>query len=555
MSNLRVGILLVIVLILGSIYYSNRANTDLLAVRGWQNFAGASTTPEGLLIQPLERSISHQDGSLGQPNPPVALLGPHLSISGDFLLTARVEDIDARGTLRLYSAPPIVYDQWRFETASIALDIATSSIVVRIWDGSASSALDMRTYPYMLKKMAVISLEHRGDVFIVSADRHELGSLPDHHLFDSKQLWFGADAAMGDDWVLSALTVQPLRGGRVEIVPVPSFALPHEDSDALRNLSALNPRKLRIGGAVALGAFVTDEKYRNIALGQFDMLTPENGMKPQFIHPQESVYTFTEMDALVDIAQKNDMLVHGHALLYAKSNPAWMNSAPKEKLENIMVEHITTVVGHFRGKVAEWDVVNEPLSNKKAPYHDARSGLDDNLWYGALGERYIDVAFRAAHSADPSAQLYLNEYGLERNGERWDALLGLIRRLKARGVPIDGIGFESHVYGDSDYIDPTTLRAHMRTLSSLGLKVRISEIDVTGDDLKEQTHQYVLALDACLRAPNCTGYSLWGVTDAYGSTTRSDRYPLVYGTSLLWDKDMKAKPAFAALEERLRQTY
>lgn len=162
------------------------------------------------------------------------------------------------------------------------------------------------------------------------------------------------------------------------------------------------------------------------------------------------------------------------------------------------------------------------------------------------------MAFATAHKADPFAKLYLNEYGIENDGQRWDAFLGLIKRLKERGVPIDGVGFEAHVYGDGDYINFSQLQKHMEILARLGLLVRISEIDVTGDDPVEQINQYVSVLDVCLREKNCTSYTTWGVTDLYGSTTRSDRYPLVFGTSLLWDKDMKAKPAMDALQKKLK---
>jgi endo-1,4-beta-xylanase len=217
-----------------------------------------------------------------------------------------------------------------------------------------------------------------------------------------------------------------------------------------------------------------------------------------------------------------------------------------------MTSHVKSVVEHFKGKVAEWDVVNEPFSQKHALYENGKTGLEPNIWFEAMGEKYLDLAFATAHTADPSAKLYLNDFGLENDGQRWDALLSLVKRLKQRGVPIDGVGFEAHVYSDGDYIHADQLKKHMQTLASLGLLARVSEIDVTQDDAKEQTNQYILALDACLRAPNCTSYSTWGISDKYGSTTRSDRYPLVYGTSLLWDKDMKAKPAYTALQARLK---
>lgn len=170
-----------------------------------------------------------------------------------------------------------------------------------------------------------------------------------------------------------------------------------------------------------------------------------------------------------------------------------------------------------------------------------------------MGEGYIDLAFKTAHTVDPAAKLYLNDYGLENDGQRWDALLGLVQRLRQRGVPIDGVGFEAHVYGDGDYINSDQFKKHMEVLAGMGFLTRISEIDVTGDDSQQQINQYVTALDVCLKEPNCTSYTTWGITDLYGSNTRSDRYPLVYGTSLLWDTNMRAKPALFALQKRLKQ--
>jgi endo-1,4-beta-xylanase len=312
---------------------------------------------------------------------------------------------------------------------------------------------------------------------------------------------------------------------------------------------------MKMGTAVNLTPLFADEQYRNLALDQFSIWTPENSMKPQFIHPESNVYDFSDADQLVDAALKNNIAVHGHALVYDKSSPDWMTKSPVADRQQIMTDHINTVVSHFKGKVAEWDVVNEPFSEKHALYGFGKSGLEPNIWFQALGEKYIDIAFETAHKADPSAKLYLNDYGLENDGQRWDMMLGLVKRLRQRGVPIDGVGFESHVYTDGDYINAAQLKNHMTILARLGLSVRVSEIDVTGDDAKQQISQYVIALDVCLRSPNCTSYTTWGITDKYGSTTRSDRYPLVYGTSLLWDKDMKVKPAYGALQTRLQTPY
>jgi len=528
---------------------------DILTDQNWKHFAGSTVTPEGVLITALNRIIIHQDGTIGQINSPVNLAGPHLEISGDFKVNVRMEKINHIASFRLYGKPPIIYDQWRFENGSIAIEVGKDSIIARLWDGTSSNSIDMRTFPFTLKNPVNLSIEHRKDTIIISEGKKMLGTIPAHGIFNSNEVWFGADAAVGDAWLLSSLTVNKAVKGKVEIVTPPSFIVKRDDPNTLRNLAAAHPRKLNIGAAIAFGALVTDENYRKIALGEFNMITPENGMKPHFIHPQKDVYSFVETDLLVDIAKQNDMSVHGHTLVYAKSNPQWITDSPKEELQKIMVDHITTIVNHYKGRVVEWDVVNEPLANRLSVFHGARQGLENTIWYEAMGEEYIDIAFKAAHEADPEAILYLNDYGLERDGNRWDAIIGLVERLKARGVPIDGVGFESHIYADGDYSDSAVLRKHMQKLAELGLKVRISEIDVVGDDPEEQSNQYVLALDACLREPNCTGYSTWGITDLLGSTTASDRYPLRYGSSLLFDTDLRPKPAYFALQERLKQRY
>ena len=546
----------IILAIYGFMQYNNRNIDFVTQDKDWQYFPGAVVTEKVIHFSPLNRIIVHQDGSWGQPNPPVNIGGQHLHVKGDFKITAIALEIYQQASFRLYASPPIVYDQWRYESPSVEVmvDTVKNLTTVRIWDGSSSHSMDTRTYATPFKLKTVISLEHIGGQINIIVNNQILGSMPDHHIFDSGNIWFGADGKAGSNgWTLKELYAEALGTGRIEIIPPPSLIVDQSDQNSLGNLANKHSKKLKIGAAISVGPLLTDEKYGALAIGQFNMLTPENSMKPQFIHPEANIYSFEQADQLVDIALKNNMTVHGHALVYDKSSPEWMTKSPVADRQKIMVDHINTVVGHFKGRVAEWDVVNEPFSKKHALYKNGKTGLEPNIWFEAMGEEYIDLAFRAAHEADPGAKLYLNDYGVEKDGQHWDALLALVKRLKQRGVPIDGVGFEAHVYTDGDYFDASQLKQHMENLNRIGLLARISEIDVTGDDPKQQINQYVMALDVCLRTPNCTSYSTWGITDKYGSTTRSDRYPLVYGTSLLWDKNMKAKPAYGALQERLRQ--
>lgn len=549
-TNLRYVVLLALCLIVGSMRVEDRS-INILHFENEGLFKQPSFQGGSVRVQASGQRIIHKDGSVSQANPPVDILGSHLLVTGDFRITIGIKEIGDGGVFRLYAAPPRVYDEWRYEPPSVEVSFGTSTTAVYVWDGTSSTPIDMREFAPLPWGRATLFIERQGGQIAVGVNGETQATIPEHGVFGNKEIWFGADANSSRGWVLAALSAEPRGTGRLAVAPYVQFMVPRTGPTSLRVLAEKQKHPIRIGAAISFTPLLTDDAYRKVAIEEFSIWTPENGMKPQFIHPDKNTYSFGDMDAFVRIAKANDIQVHGHALVYAKSDPAWMTESPPSQLQHILAEHIQTIVGHFKGRVSEWDVVNEPMSSKQTPYKDERQGLDDTLWYKAMGEGYIDAAFAAAHAADPAAVLYLNDYGLEKDGQRWDAFLSLVKRLQARGVQINGIGFEAHVYGDGDYIDRGQLKKHMEQLAKLGLLVRISEIDVTGDDADMQVSQYADALDVCLREPNCTSYTTWGVSDQYGSTTRSDRYPLVFGTSLLWDTEMKAKPAVDAIKERL----
>ncbi len=527
---------------------------DLIIGHDWSHVSGVKVSGETLEITSLNQAIIHQDGSKAQLNPPVAGRAPHLQTTGDFEIEADMHGIDDGASLQLYGQVPVIYDEWRQERPSVRVDVSGKSIEVRVWDGNASTPIDIRSYNRDNKNATKLIIKHQKGKFIIAADSTTLGTMPDHDVFKSGEVWFGLDGSdKGDGWQLQWLRVRGLSKGTAQIIDTPQLAVSHDDPEALRNLANKQGHRIQIGAAVSVGPLYTDPGYRNIALNQFNLVTLESSLKPQFIHPAENKYDFTDADNIVAMAEANQQAIHGHTLVFAKSNPAWMTDAPKEKLPKIMQDHITNTVRHFKGHIATWDVVNEPLSEKDEDYVAPLQGLRQSFWEKAMGESYIDQAFTAARAADPAAKLFMNDYGIEHEGKRWDALVALVQRLQERGVPIDGIGFESHVYQPSDQIDMDVLRAHIRTLASLGLLVRISEIDVTGKEAQFQNEQYAGALSVCLSEPTCTSYMTWGISDLYGSTTVADRYPLLLGTSLLWNKDMQPKPAYKSLQEVLKR--
>ncbi|MET9490837.1 endo-1,4-beta-xylanase [Nocardia sp. NPDC006630] len=529
--------------------------SDLLAGRDWSHFAGARRESDGIHISPLGRALVEQDGTGGSPNPPVNLRGPFLEVRGDFQVASGWRQVgDHSAYLYLYGEVPVVFDEWRQQRRAVRLGLDAGSLHVAVWDGMSAEPVTERTFEVAKFGPHSVALEHRGGRLRISADGSELGELPDSGVFATGTVWFGADAAAGGPgWTLSALSAQGLDGGKVEVRDAPDLAQSPAPRESLRTLAEAIPQRppLRIGAAVSAGPLSTDAAYRSIAAGEFSMLTTENELKPQFVHPQPGVYDFTEADTLVEFAERNGMSVHGHTLVFGEANPRWMTHTPAQDRRRVMEDHIATVAGHYRGRVAEWDVVNEPLSVEDSDYADGKPGLRQHLWMQAMGESYIGHAFRAARAADPAAELYLNEFGIEADGRRWDALYALVKRLVADNVPIDGVGFQNHIHESGDHLDQSALRRHIQALQALGIASRISETDIHGEDSAVQADQYAESLRACRAEPSCTSFSTWGITDRYGSTADPGAYPPSPGDELLWTTDLQPKPAYAALAQAL----
>src|SRR3989344_5597047 len=501
----RVFAIIIFILIAGGLFYlttQKHTKVNLLSSQDWSHFAGPETTAQGVHIKPVGRVLTHKDTSTAQLNPSVNVRGSHLKVSGDFSIEMAISGVDNGASLQFYGQVPVIYDEWRQERQSVRLEVTTSGLIVQIWDGTSGTSIDERIFKIHLNNDVNIMLSHQADRIIIKVDDKTLGSIPDHDIFAQKTVWVGANANLGTDgWTLRSLTARGIGQGQVDIDLPPNVVEAHDQPDALRNLASANPRHLPIGAAISAYPLFTDDQYRKTALGQFSAMTPENSVKPQFIHPQKNLYAYQDADSLVEAALQNQMLVHGHALVLGKANPQWMQKTPESERKQVMTDHITNVVGHFKGKITEWDVVNEPLSEDDIDYTNERMGLRKQMWFDAMGEQYIDTAFQAARAADPSAKLYLNDFGLEKDGKRWDALVALVKRLQARGVPIDGVGFESHVYHEPDVINPEVLHQHIQILASLGIVSRISEIDVLGDDKDVQANQYADILRVCLDEP------------------------------------------------------
>ncbi|MBW4648267.1 MAG: endo-1,4-beta-xylanase [Kastovskya adunca ATA6-11-RM4] len=316
------------------------------------------------------------------------------------------------------------------------------------------------------------------------------------------------------------------------------------------NLRSLAQKQgLNIGAAVLTGVLQKEPTYRRVLAREFNMLTPENHMKFKPLHPERDRYDFAPADVLVDFAKENDMQVRGHTLVWHHSLPEWLEKGEwtREELMAILQEHIYTVVERYRGQVVEWDVVNEAIADD--------ASLRKSIWLNVIGSDYIEMAFRWAHEADPTVKLFYNDYGSEGINSKSDAIYALVKSLRDRHVPIDGVGLQMHVRADKPP-SAEKVAANMKRLGELGLEVHITEMDVkiehaTGtleEKLTAQANVYRDMMQVCLTAENCDTFVLWGFTDLHSWIPRYLKQP---DSPLIFDKFYNPKPAYDALVEVL----
>jgi endo-1,4-beta-xylanase len=300
------------------------------------------------------------------------------------------------------------------------------------------------------------------------------------------------------------------------------------------------------GTAVGLRELDSDAAYRAMLGREFSAVTPENAMKWESVEPQQGVYDWSGADAIVAFAQANGQKVHGHTLVWHNQLPSWLSGGTfsAAELSTILQDHITLEAGRYKGKIAAWDVVNEPFDDSGA--------LRDSIWLKGLGSGYIADAFRWAHQADPSAKLYVNDYDIEGINAKSNAIYDLVKSLKAQGVPIDGVGIQGHL--DLQYGFPSDLADNIRRFADLGVEVAITELDVrmtlpaTSESLAKQADYYGRVVQACTEVSACVGVTVWGFTDKYSWVPFSFAGK---GAACLFDENLAPKPAVRTVLDAL----
>ncbi|NJQ05754.1 endo-1,4-beta-xylanase [Streptomyces lonarensis] len=309
-------------------------------------------------------------------------------------------------------------------------------------------------------------------------------------------------------------------------------------ADTLREAAAEQGRFI---GTALNDALLGNSAYTAIAGGEFSSVTAENAMKWGSLESTRGQYNWAGADRLVEFAAANDQQVYGHTLVWHSQLPGWVENggfAPAE-LREIVDNHIATVAGRYAGSIDRWDVVNEAF-NENGTFRDT-------VFLRAFGERYIADAFHAAHAADPGAKLFINDYNTDGINAKSDAMYRLVSSLLADGVPVHGVGFQSHmILGQM----PASYRANLQRFSDLGLEVAVTELDIrmnTPADptrLDRQADQYRQVVDDCLAVSGCSGVTVWGISD------RDSWIPGVFpgeGAANLYDDDYRPKPAYWAV--------
>lgn len=250
--------------------------------------------------------------------------------------------------------------------------------------------------------------------------------------------------------------------------------------------------------------FVGADQTANWAVVEknFNTVVAENCMKPEVVHPSEGVYDFTLADQFVEKSLAAGMRVHGHVLVWHSQTPYWFHHdkdgklVSKEVLKKRMKDHIFTVMGHFKGRVASWDVVNEAFEDN--------GSLRNSLWYQILGEDFIPLAFQYAHEADPAAELYYNDYNMNK-ASKVESVCKFFKPLVDKGLPVTAIGMQGHMILEDGLKTISGYQHSIDCIKGIGLKTFYSELDLS-----------VL--------PNPYGFSGANVSDRLKYTPEKDPY-------------------------------
>lgn len=299
-------------------------------------------------------------------------------------------------------------------------------------------------------------------------------------------------------------------------------------------------------GSMVNDSVVGDVAYDQMMIEHTDLVTMTAYWKWSTHQNSRYEINFENSERVAQFAERHGKRIHGHPLLWAHDDfiPGWVfQYDAQSEGRKIMEEHIDAVAGHYRGRVAIWDVVNEAI--------DDQGGYRNNYWYRAMGEQFFNIAFDRARRAAPNAVLLYNDYWIETNTPKYQTLLTILERLKREGVPIDGVGWQMHVDADGVLNPAFPLLERMNAVANLGLSNYITELDIRIDspspeNLEKQKQAYRKIATIFLQTNNRGSLQTWDLTDKHTWLTDflgSKQWPLPF------DDNYQKKPAYFGLIE------
>ena len=546
-------------------------SNDLITNAGWECVQGARVADGKLTIKGGAASAAYlNDYAL------------RLETGRDVTISLTLESSGEPGFagLNFWNSLPATGDaaNWFSTAPKVSVGLQNGRVALRVYDGTSTSpTFQVASPPPPPPGPILVTLSREGGDLVLRATGAEVARTRMLGSLTGGPLYFGTSIAANKTLTVHRLTVTDgAHPGGVEIVRAVAAAQASSAATTLR--AAASARQREIGVGLSQRPLRWNQRVRDVSAREFNLLSGIDEFVFNVMRPARDQYRFCGADQVVAFAEANGMRVHaGSGLLWGR-NPDWLTQGnfTRDEMIAIMREHIQTVVGRYRGRVHVWNVVNEVYDN----LGHVQTG-DQQIWARVIGPEYIDMAFQFAHQADPDARLVLNSYGDEGSicaahcgpgnapGSRnlkADGLYNAAKELLKRGVPLHGVGMQTHWGALPSYpsADPNSVADQMKRLGELGLDVYITEMDVaitrpaTPEKLREQANVYSRMMRTCLAAPNCKSLIVFGSDD--GNWTEPPAFarsgsPLVgqLTAPLLFDAEFDAKPAYEAMLAVLRE--
>ncbi len=536
---------------------------NLLANGYWDSYVIASA-PALVQLGGGALSLTASTNYVGGQN----LLCPRLETKGDFGVVGTIQAAPGvDGVITLTGSLNTDSTFWDGRTeVEFGLD-NNGNYVFAYWTNSSSSPVLYQTLKsFATPPTGTVTMEllHQQGQFYLYFNGTQFGPVPDPGLFTNGNIIAGVELFPSQQLKMTQLAFEvPANDTAAQVVTPMGPASYVHPGDSLGSLATITGRAFgdaENGETLALGpqpnGGLPDPGYESNVAANFNLITAAT-MYYFMTETGQGDFTLADGDAMIAYAKANGMQVHCHHLIGPNIYlPNWLKNGTftAAQLQQIMITHIQTVMGHFKGQCASWDVVNEALN-----IDGSLDTSSDNIWAHVIGPSYIDIAFQTARQTDPSARLFYNDWYIENQTPKTTGLYALLSGMQGRGDPIDGVGLQCHwIPGNADpNWSPIhdSMVANMAQLAKMGLSARISELDArlvlpaTSAELTNQATVYSTTVQACLDSPNCVSITQWGADD--GASWINSTYP-GYGAATMFDASFQPKPAYTSTMSTLR---